>query len=140
MVVHGHTKDGKGGAHVTIQQLRALRRKHLIVIIRDLEKDLQNALSEKDRLMLAYQSGLEKRQLDDGLYADLLPKIPPQNTGPYIYSGRTDCPQLCAQPQQTEWQRMYLQQPYPSQEVQPQDIWQQPVYPQPYADAWMYSR
>ena len=118
---------------MSIQQLRALRRKHLIVIIRDLEKDLQSALSEKERLMLAYQSGLEKIQLDDGLYADLLPEIPPQNTGHYIYSGRTGWPQLHAQLQQSEWQQLM----YPPQEIRPQDVWHQSGYPQTYTDAWM---
>ena len=42
---------------MTGQQLRALRRKHLLRIIRNLENNLQKAIREKEELMLAYQSG-----------------------------------------------------------------------------------
>jgi len=45
---------------ITDQQLRALSRKHLFILIRDLEKDLQQVTEEKESLLLAYQAGLEK--------------------------------------------------------------------------------
>ena len=46
---------------MTDQQLRVLRRKHLLVLVRDLEEALQNAIDEKERLILAYQYGMEQQ-------------------------------------------------------------------------------
>ena len=44
---------------ITDQQLQALSRKHLLIIIRDLEKDLRQAREENDRMLRAYKAGLK---------------------------------------------------------------------------------
>ena len=54
---------------MTKQQLRALSKKHLLVLVLDLQNELQQALSEKEQLMLdkeqlvrAYQCGFQYAQ------------------------------------------------------------------------------
>jgi len=98
---------------MTDQQLRALRRKHLLVLIRDLEEALQNANREKEQLLLAYQSGLahEAHEAhgweDPGANDDSLPA--------------------------PSWQQPMTPQPYDPQYTQPQwPVQQQPMYPQQY--------
>jgi len=46
---------------LTEQQLRALNRKHLLMMLRDLEEELQQAEEEKENLLLAYRAGLRQR-------------------------------------------------------------------------------
>jgi len=46
---------------ITDQQLRALGRKHLLMMIRDLEMELEQAKQENDNLLLAYQAGIAKK-------------------------------------------------------------------------------
>ena len=45
---------------ITDRQLRALNRKHLLMMIRDLEKELQQIKKEKDELLLAYRAGFAR--------------------------------------------------------------------------------
>ena len=45
---------------ITDQQLRVLSRKHLMVMLRDLEKELQQFMEERERTYLAYQAGLSQ--------------------------------------------------------------------------------
>ena len=92
---------------MTDQQLRALRRKHLLVLIRDLEEELQNAGREKEQLLLAYQSGLAHEVDDPGANDDSLPA--------------------------PDWQQPMTPQPYAPQYEYAQPQWpvqQQPTYPQ----------
>ena len=49
-----------GRPTMTQQQLRALSRRHLLVIIRDLEKELEQEKKEKESLLLAFKAGLEQ--------------------------------------------------------------------------------
>ncbi|MCL2670934.1 MAG: hypothetical protein FWF10_02730 [Clostridiales bacterium] len=44
------------------RQLRALRYKHLYMLIRDLEEELEQAKNENAQMRLAYQSGLAQGQ------------------------------------------------------------------------------
>ena len=44
---------------ITDQQLRALSRKHLLMMIRDLEKELKQAKEEKENLLLACKANLK---------------------------------------------------------------------------------
>ena len=150
---------------MTEPQLRALRRKHLLELIRDLESDLQKAILDKEQLMYAYQCGHEQNQ-----EAGYLPtQIPPQDAQPRTGSGQNDHPQPEAfAPQQDTQYSWYTQpgwewpeppqyaQPYPQAdppqwyaqwEIQPQDVWQpaqwpvqqQPVYPPQYARPWPFA-
>jgi len=48
---------------ITDQQLRALTRKHLLMMLRDLEKELIQERSEKERLLLACRAGLPKGRI-----------------------------------------------------------------------------
>ena len=50
---------------MTDRQLRALTRKHLYMIIRDLEKDRQQEIKEKEQMLIAYRSGLAQGQSPD---------------------------------------------------------------------------
>jgi len=50
-------KDKPEAAAITQRQLRALSRKHLFIMIRDLEKELVQAKEEKADMLLAYQAG-----------------------------------------------------------------------------------
>jgi len=112
---------------MTDQQLRALRRKHLLVIIRDLEKDLQKAVSDKEQLLLAYQAGQEQKDAR----AQLPPELPQQQAWQFIDSGRTDWQQQAFQPQQ--YAAPYEPQAWPGGQ-QPTDMgyaqepWQQDAY------------
>ena len=47
---------------LTEQQLRVLNRKHLLMMLRDLEEELQRVGEEKENLLLAYQAGLRQRR------------------------------------------------------------------------------
>ena len=47
---------------MTDQQLRALSRKHLLMMLCDLEKELQQERSEKKNLLLACRAGLPRGQ------------------------------------------------------------------------------
>ena len=47
---------------LTDEQLRVLNRKHLLMMIRDLEKELRQAKKERDLLLVAYEAGLAKRK------------------------------------------------------------------------------
>jgi len=116
---------------MTDQQLRALRRKHLLKIIRELESNLQETLLEKEQLMIAYQSGLAQERQNNPTRAES-PAAPQQPTGQYIDSGRTDW-----------WQQAAPEQPYAAQYNDPiwsawqQTGWQQQTNPaQAYTDAW----
>lgn len=103
---------------MTDQQLRALRRKHLLVLIRDLEKDLQEAVSDKEQLLLAYQAGREQKDAR----AQLPPEPPQQQAWQFIDSGRADWQQQAFQPQQWPgWQQ-------PADMGYAQDPWQQDTY------------
>ena len=110
---------------MTEQQLRALRKKHLLVLALELQSNLQKAQSEKEQLMLekeqlllAYQCGLDQKQWGNDMYA--------------IDSGQTDWPRLASQQQyagtypQQQWP--VWQQQYPMQQIQPQETWQQQMY------------
>jgi len=44
-------------ASITKRQFRTLKRKHLLIMMRDLERELQLAKNEKAELLLAYQAG-----------------------------------------------------------------------------------
>jgi len=46
---------------ITDQQLRALSRKHLFIMIRDLEKELSQAKGELAALLLAYQAAVAQK-------------------------------------------------------------------------------
>ena len=50
---------------ITEQQLRALTRKHLLMMIRDLERELSQVKRERDNLLLAYQSGFAQKTQGD---------------------------------------------------------------------------
>ena len=53
----------KAGPVITDEQLRALSRKHLLMMIRDLEIELAQAKKERDSLLIAYEAGrVEKTQ------------------------------------------------------------------------------
>ena len=54
--------DGDTPKEATIdeRQLRALSRKHLLIMIRDLETELERVKQEKENLIAAYNSGLNK--------------------------------------------------------------------------------
>lgn len=47
---------------MTDRQLRALGRKHLLIMIRDLEQNLAQAMAEREALMQAFQFGLAQNQ------------------------------------------------------------------------------
>ena len=51
---------------ITERQLRALSRKHLLIMVRDIEKELRQAKEEKESLFLAYNAGLSQRQAQVG--------------------------------------------------------------------------
>ena len=42
---------------ITEKQLRALGKRHLLMMIRDLEKELRREREEKQHLLMAYQAG-----------------------------------------------------------------------------------
>ena len=44
---------------ITEKQLRALSRRHLLMMIRDLERELAQAKAEKDEMLLAFRAGVE---------------------------------------------------------------------------------
>ena len=48
-------------AKITEQQLRALNRKHLLMMIRDLEKELKQVKRENEIMILAYQAGFAQK-------------------------------------------------------------------------------
>ena len=113
--------------NMTDQQLRALGKKHLLVIIRDLEKELQRALLDKEELTRAYQCGLTQNEI----HGEFQPGVPRRDAEWYIDSGRTS-PQQQMDPQ--AWQSPGVPQP---QYAQPQ--W--PAQPQlayhwQYTDSW----
>ena len=45
---------------ITDQQLKALTRKHLFIMIRDLQRELRKEKEEKEKLILAYKAGLAR--------------------------------------------------------------------------------
>jgi len=45
------------GSTMTDQQLRALNRRHLLIIIRDLEKELKQIREEKENMLIAFRAG-----------------------------------------------------------------------------------
>jgi len=47
-----------GPERITEKQLRALSKKHLLIMIRDLEIELKQEKKEKENLILAYRAGL----------------------------------------------------------------------------------
>ena len=47
---------------ITDEQLRAFSRKHLLMMIRDLEKELLQAKRERDSLLIAYEAGFMNRK------------------------------------------------------------------------------
>ena len=49
-------------AAITERQLRALSRKHLLIMVRDIEKELRQAKEERESLFLAYNAGLSQRR------------------------------------------------------------------------------
>jgi len=51
------TEEEQEGTAITQRQLRALKRKHLLVMIRDLEEELWQVKKEKTEMLLAYQAG-----------------------------------------------------------------------------------
>ena len=111
---------------MTDQQLRVLRRKHLLVIVRDLEEALQNAIHDKEQLMLAYQCGLGAKQEENSAYTESQPE-PDLRQPMYLQ-------QYAARHSQPRWpiqqQSVYPQQ-YVAQYAQPQwPVQQQPAYPQ----------
>ena len=53
----------------TRRQLRALSRKHLLLMLRDLERELQQTRRERDRMLIACQAGLARAQLLGQIYA-----------------------------------------------------------------------
>jgi len=123
------------------QQLRALRRKHLMVMIRDLERDLQKALLEKEQLMRAYQYGLERGPQDADNYAELLCGFPEQpmrynHTEHYANLEYPDPAQTAFQPQ---YPLQYPQQPCAQyqQQFAGQEISGQDIVPQP--QMWCYG-
>ena len=106
---------------MTEQQLRAVRRKHLIIIIRDLERDLQKALVDKEQLMRAYQYGLERRQQDNDIYAELLDEIPMLHA---VQPRQQTPPQLYTQPvNQITAQEIRPQAEAPQQEAVPWQLY-----------------
>ena len=91
---------------MTDKQLRVLRRKHLLELVRDLKEALQNAIDEKEQLMLAYQCGMEREREETTAYDDSLPA--------------------------PDWQQPMMPQQYATQYIQPQwPVQQQLAYPQP---------
>ena len=54
-------KNPSTNAAITDQQLRALNRKHLLIMIRDLEKELRQKVEEIDNMLLAYQAGIAQQ-------------------------------------------------------------------------------
>jgi len=94
---------------MTDQQLRALQRKHLMLIIRDLEKSLEQAAAEREALMLAFQYGYAQGQGMGGQERQ------------HIDAG------------QPTWQQLPAAEPqYAAREAQVQDVWYpQQAYPQP---------
>ena len=50
-----------GAATITEQQLRALSRQHLFMMIRDLEKELQQVKRENESMLIAYQAGYSRK-------------------------------------------------------------------------------
>ena len=52
---------GPANSIITEKQLRALTKKHLLMMIRDLERELQRERTEKENLLEAYQVGLSRR-------------------------------------------------------------------------------
>lgn len=57
----GNGKDDQTESIITENQLRALSRKHLLMMIRDLETELQQVKHEHQNLLLAYQAGLAQK-------------------------------------------------------------------------------
>jgi len=59
-------EEGPREASITKQQLRTLKRKHLLIMMRDLERELRLAKNEKAELLLAYQAGcgLERQRIE----------------------------------------------------------------------------
>lgn len=92
---------------MTDQQLRALGKKHLLVIIRDLEKDLQKAVLDKEELMLAYQCGLTQNH-PQPQYAARENQIQPQDV--WQMPGT---PQYTVQYAQPQWTSAAPQPAYP---------------------------
>jgi len=45
---------------MTKQQLRAMSRRHLLLMIGDLTQELEKASAERERMLLAYQWGLQQ--------------------------------------------------------------------------------
>jgi len=89
-----------------------------MVIIRDLERDLQKALLEKEQLMRAYQCGLDSRRQDDDsdIYTELL-RVLPQQSPPQAYPQPYADPYAQPQYGQQLWQQ-------PRQEIRAQDAHQ----------------
>jgi len=48
-------------SNITEKQLRALSRKHLMLMILDLQEDLNRTREEKEDMLIAYKAGLSKR-------------------------------------------------------------------------------
>ena len=51
----------------TDRQLRALSKKHLLLMIRDLEKELSREKQEKENLLLAYHAGAAQMPKKDNV-------------------------------------------------------------------------
>jgi len=100
---------------MTDQQLHALGPKHLMVMVRDLEKELQRVLAEKKELLLAYQAGLAQGQRVDD--ANRRRQVQQQ---PFA--------------QQTPEELSPVQRMHAAQRVREQQMPAQPVYQQP--EAW----
>ena len=62
------SKAESGKNEMTGQQLKVLGRKHLLMIIRDLEKELGQVKAEKEELLLAYKAGVVQNQQMNYLY------------------------------------------------------------------------
>jgi len=54
---HPLAESGQAPPAISEQQLRALSRKHLLMMLRDLEKELHQERSEKEHLLLACRAG-----------------------------------------------------------------------------------
>ena len=48
-------------SRITEQQLRAMSRRHLLMMIRDLEEELRQQKEEKEAMLLAYRAGIAQR-------------------------------------------------------------------------------
>ena len=56
------TPDKPAPAKITDRQMRALSKKHLFMMIRDLEAELQREKGEKENLLQAYRAGIVRKK------------------------------------------------------------------------------